>query len=125
MINISSADAFLIFGKWRDNKSQLQVSFLESGKQVGGTPAVIIESSPKEETISVSIVAIEQPAQWDVSLRGASFQYGEPSDSPPFPERAEGVWESYLCVEMLDGKMAFFAERFLGDEEVDKDVLRP
>jgi hypothetical protein len=123
MRNISSSDAFLILGKWRDKKSQLQISFAGRG-QLAGTPAVVIETSPQEETLSASIVASGQAAVWRCNLRGASFQYGEASDSAVFPEFAEGKWVSYLLAELPEGKTILFAERFLEEEDfpVDTDI---
>lgn len=112
MTSISSSDAFLILGKWRDNKSQLQISLERQGKSAG-TPAVIIETSPNEEGISASIVASGQAALWRCNFRGASFQYGEAADSAAFPEFAEGRWVSYLLADMPDGGTVLFAERFL------------
>jgi len=116
MTSLSSSEAFLIFGKWRDNESQLQIVFFGFGKLVGSTPGVIKETSPNEESVAAFIVEKGQPAEWRVSLRGASFQYGEPLDSALYPELAEGKWASYLFVELPDGKSIFFAERFEGED---------
>ena len=111
MTSISSADAFLIFGKWRDNESQIQVSFRKEGKSAG-SPAGILEVFPKEESISALIVVDGQPAKWTGDFRRASFSYGEPKDTAAFPEFAEGKWASYLLVELPDGDSILFAERF-------------
>jgi hypothetical protein len=111
MMSISSSEAFLILGKWRDNKAQLQIGFFKPGKNAG-TPGVITDTSPKDETIEALIVVNGQTAKWRFPLRGASFQYGEPADSAVFPEFAEGKWSSYLVAELPDGNTILFAERF-------------
>lgn len=113
MVKISASEAFLIFGKWRDSKAQLQIGFFKLDGKTAGTPGVITEASPKEETISAVIVANGQEAGWRCSLRDASFQYGEPSDSAVYPEFAEGKWASYLSVELPDGNTVIFADRFV------------
>ncbi len=112
MISISSSEAFLILGKWRENNSQLQLTIRSAGKTVG-SPARITETSPSDESISALIVLDGQTQLCRLDFRGASFQYGEPSDSALFPEFAEGKWASYLLVEVPSGNVYFFAERFV------------
>jgi len=111
MTSISFSDAFLIFGKWRDNESQLQIRVSKPGKLAATPPGRILTCSPNEEKISLSIVVDRQNAIWDLPLAGASFQYGEPADSAVFPEFAERKWSSYLLAELTDGSSVLFAAR--------------
>ena len=112
MTNISSADAFLIFAKWRDDKSQVQLSIHKPDGMVAGTPVSIISISESEESISAEIVLDGQKKKCRLNFRGGSFSYGEPADSAIFPEFAEGKWASYLDVQCPSGTIFIFAERF-------------
>jgi hypothetical protein len=114
MDRISPEDAFLIFAKWRDNKSRLQMNLLGPGTS-GSTPAMIVNVSPEEKTVEASIAAEGQPTLCSCSFREASFQYGEPSDTAIFPEYAEGKWSAYLLAELKEGKSVLFVERFQTD----------
>lgn len=112
MMKISSAHAFLILGKWRDDKPQVQLSIHKSDGTADGTPVSIISISESEESILAEIVLDGQKKKCLLNFRGASFSYGEPADSAVFPEFAEGKWASYLDVECLSGTIYVFAERF-------------
>lgn len=119
MTSISSEEAFLIFGKWRDNKSQLQITFFKPKDEFPpqSSPGIILNCPGNDERLSAAIVVNGQQHEWRVDLAGASFQYGEPSDSALFPELAEGKWASYLSVELHTGDLILFAERFEWSEE--------
>lgn len=112
MKKLSSSDAFLILGKWRDEKSQVQINFLHDGKQVG-SPLEITEVSQGNEAVVATIVLNGQKTPCDFDFSGASFQYGEPLDTAPFPEFAEGKWESYLLIECPSGRSFLFAARLV------------
>jgi hypothetical protein len=112
MEKISSAEAFLIFGKWRDEKSQVQLGISERNKLPRGTPAVITEISEQDETVDAVIVLNGQGQPCRLNFRGTSFQYGEPADSAGYPEFAEGKWVSYLHAVCPSGNEYVFAERF-------------
>ena len=99
MTNISSADAFLIFAKWRDDKPQVQLSMHKPDGRSDGTPVSIISISENEESVFAEITLDGQKKECTLNFRGAVFSYGEPSDSAVFPEFAEGKWASYLDVE--------------------------
>jgi hypothetical protein len=111
MTNISSADAFLIFAKWRDEKPHVQLSMHKSDGRSGGTPVSIISISENEESILAEIVLDGQKKQCRFDFRQATFSYGEPADSAVYPEFAEGKWSSYLDVACLSGALYVFAER--------------
>ncbi len=112
MTSISPADAFLIFARWRDGKPLVQHSMHKSDGKSGGTPVSIISISENEESVFAEIVLDGQEKKCLLNFKGASFSYGEPSDSAVFPEFAEGKWASYLDVTCPSGNLYVFAERF-------------
>ena len=117
MTSISSEEAFLILGKWRDSNSHLQVGLYKPDARQTGSPGRILTCSPSDEIVSLSIVVNGQNAMWELPLKGASFEYGEPLDSAAFPEFAERVWSSYLLAKLVDGISVLFAERREWDGE--------
>jgi hypothetical protein len=118
MMNISFSEACLILAKWRDNKSQLQITFFKPKEDLPsqGSPGIILNCPGKDAIVSALIIIDGQQAEWRVNLEGASFQYGEPVDSAVFPEFAEGKWASYLSVELHTGDLITFAERFIAED---------
>ena len=111
MRNISTAEAFLIFAKWRDECSQIQLSIFEPNGKSHGTPFSISAVSEKDEEIAGEIVQSEEKRKCALRLRGSIFAYGEPSEDAVFPEFAEGKWASYIDAECPNGVRFVFAER--------------
>jgi hypothetical protein len=111
MTKISSAEAFLIFAKWRDEKSQVQLSIRKPDGSSAGTPVSIISISGTKESVSAEIVLSGQKKKCLLDCRNASFSYGEPAEVAVFPEFAEGTWASYLVAECPSGTALVFAER--------------
>ncbi len=112
VMNISASEAFLMFGKWRDGKSPVQLSIRKADGSEQGSPVSIISTSEIDESVDAEIVANTQKQSCRLDLRGASFSYGEPAHSALYPEFAEGKWTSYLVVECPTGTMFLSAERF-------------
>jgi hypothetical protein len=111
MKSISSDEAFLIFGMWRDNASQLQLNMRGARENIS-SPAWITEISTIDFSVSGWIVADGQKAKCVFDFRDAVFEYGEPLDTAVYPEFAEGKWASYLLVTAPSGSTFFFTERF-------------
>ena len=83
MNEISSSVAFWILDAWRQMEAQLQVDALDGKHVTGGSPAVILRTVPKDE--SVSMVAVDNKGQnieWTVSLKDCKFGFGLASESP-------------------------------------------
>ena len=116
MNEISSSVAFWILDTWRRMEAQLQVDALDGRRVTQGSPAVILRTSPNEE--SVSMVAVDNKGQnleWTVSLKKCKFGFGVASESP-FPELTEGVFISVLAVDMPGNKHLIFRQRFVDTE---------
>lgn len=118
MMSISTSEAFLIFAKWRDQKSQLQIGFFRPklNPRPVGSPGIILSCSEQHNSISAVILIDGQQNEWRVNLADAAFQYGEPADTAVFPEWAERKWQSYLSVELPTGDSVIFAERATQEE---------
>jgi hypothetical protein len=114
MNEISSGVAFWILDVWRKMAAQLQVNAFEGrGEKLVGSSAVILRTSPNNESLSiVAVTSSGQNAEWTIPLKDCKFGFGVAGESPA-PEFIEGRFVSCLVVDMPEDKHLVFRERFV------------
>jgi len=102
-------DAFLIFSKWRDERTLLTVfrefSQTEHGEMtLSGSTAFILDVNAMDGTV---LAGLDRETAEDISLLGAEFEYSDPRSSP----LVDGQWECSLEARWPGGEMILFAEK--------------
>lgn len=110
MTKISADDAYLLFGKWREQNSTLHAAFFERQNR-SAFEASILDVSQIEQTVSLLAVRDGLTTRKTFRLSDATFRYEEPLTLSYSPHLGDGKWGAYLFVEFSDGFSALFAER--------------
>lgn len=110
MTKISTDDAYLLFGKWREQDSKLHAAFFEGGNR-SAFEASVFDISQFDQTVSLLTVADGLTTRKTFRLTDATFRYEEPLTLTHPPHLGDGKWGAYLFVEFSDGFSALFAER--------------
>lgn len=109
MLPISSSDAFLILGKWRENDSHLHVAFFVAGRRTT-SPGWILDACEGSQSVLVLTITDGLPMKREVPLARAIFKFEE-QERRHYSESSDRIWSAYLYMEMPDGTSALFAER--------------
>lgn len=92
---ISSEEAFLLIKKWKTERSLLRLVLkLKFGGGYFSCNVVDVEDS------SVQLAGADSSCEFLLSLAGASFEYGDPSEAPP-PIRDSSQSKYLDCLSVL------------------------
>jgi len=106
---ISAEDAYLIFNKWREERSALQLVM----KRPPGLRAVnstfVKSVLPASHQVLIAALVDGEYVSVAVNLQGAEFEYEEASAI--LPEFAGGKWVCFVAADFPNGNRYVFGEQ--------------
>jgi hypothetical protein len=115
MNEISADVGFWILEAWARLRSQLQLNVFKGAESQAWTATAISWTSPADSKILVrGVDPSGQNKEWAPSLAGAKFRFwpNGASARSAFSGFDEGMWLSFLLIELPDGMQVLFAEPF-------------
>jgi hypothetical protein len=108
---ISSEDAYLIFDKWRDEQSPLQLVMNRPPGLRAVNSALVKSVLPHSHQVVIAAL-VEGEGEYlnvAVNLEGAEYEYEDAS--AVLPEFAGGKWVCFLAANFPNGNRYVFGER--------------
>lgn len=109
MSRISSEDAYLIFDKWREERSPLQL-VMKRPPGLRAVNAVFVKTVlPASHQLLIAALVDGEYLNVSVNLEAAEYEYEDAS--AVLPEFAGGKWVCFLAANFPNGNRYVFGER--------------
>jgi hypothetical protein len=109
---ISTEDAYLIFNKWRDEQSALQLVMKRPPGLRAVNSAFVKSVLPHTRQVLIAALVDDEYLGVAVNLEGAEYEYEDAS--AVLPEFAGGKWVCFLAANFPNGNRYVFGERAAG-----------
>jgi hypothetical protein len=106
---ISTEDAYLIFDKWRDEQSPLQLVMKRPPGLRAVNSAFIKSVLPHSHQVLIAALVDSDYVSVAVNLEGAEYEYEDAS--AVLPDFAGGKWVCFLAANFPNGNRYVFGER--------------
>jgi len=106
---ISTEDAYLIFNKWRDEQSALQLVMKRPPGLRAVNSAFIKSVLPHSHQVLIAALVDSEYVSVAVNLEGAEYEYEDAS--AVLPDFAGGKWVCFLAANFPNGNRYVFGER--------------
>lgn len=106
----SSAEAFSLFEKWKEEHTFLHVHTysLAASNRFDAVVLTVLRDTGK---LVLSVRALDgEEATFHIDLKGAMFEYADPRESPD-PEISAVIWDCFLLARLPSGGSLIFAVR--------------
>jgi hypothetical protein len=123
MSRISTEEAFLMLGKWSEERAPIQFVMSRPIKQRSASPAIVNEVLPQTQRALLTLRE-ESGEEVDVtvSLEGAEWEYEDAG--VVVPEFFEQNWVCFLAANFVNGNRYVFAERVKRERDGDDYTKR-
>jgi hypothetical protein len=116
MSRISSEDAFLMLGKWSEERAPIQFVMSRPIKQRSASAAFVNEVLPHTQKALLTLREESgEEVKVTVSLEGAEWEYEDAG--VVVPEFFEQNWVCFLAANFANGNRYVFAERIKSESE--------
>ncbi len=109
MSRISPEDAYLIFDKWRDEQSPLQLVMTRPPGLRAVNSAFVKSVQPHSHQVVIAALVESEYLNVAVNLEAAEYEYEDAS--AVLPEFAGGKWVCFLAANFPNGNRYVFGER--------------
>jgi len=106
---ISPEDAYLIFDKWREERSALQLVMKRPPGLRAVNSAFITSVLPHSSQVLISALVDAEYLSVAVNLKGAEYEYEDAGAVPP--EFGGGNWVCFLAANFPNGNRYVFGEK--------------
>lgn len=114
MSRISPEDAYLIFDKWREERSPLQLAMKRPPGLRSVSSAFVKNVLPHSRQVLIAALVDSEYVSVAVNLEGAEYEYEDAS--AVLPEFAGGKWVCFLAANFPNGNRYVFGEKAAGME---------
>jgi hypothetical protein len=114
MSRISPEDAYLIFDKWREERTQLQFVMKRPPGVRAVNSAFVTNVLPQSSQVLISALVEDEYLNVAVNLTSAEYEYEDAN--AVLPEFAGGKWVSFLAANFPNGNRYVFGEKARGPE---------
>ncbi len=112
MSQISAEDAYLIFDKWRDEQSALQLVMKRPPGLRAVNSAFIKSVLPHSHQVLIAALVEDEYLNVAVNLEGAEYEYEDAT--AVLPDFAGAKWVCFLAATFPNGNRYVFGERAAG-----------